>query len=72
MRSGGLAQLGMTPDDLARLGCRILADPGHPFIIAYRAWMDCYQALANGMLTTGLNAEEFSDLERDMFDTLFK
>jgi len=70
MGAGGLAALGMTLDDLGRLGCRLLTDPRHPFILAYRAWKEGYQALADGMLTPGLDADEVGEIERDLFDTI--
>ncbi len=70
IRAGGLAALGMNLDDLGRLGCRLLTDPRHPFILAYRAWKDGYQALADGMLTPGLGADEVGEIERDMFETI--
>src|SRR6059036_2104975 len=45
---GGLAGLGMTLEDLGRLGYRIVADPSTPLLAAYAAWKKVYADLTDG------------------------
>lgn len=45
---GGLAGMGMTLDDLGKLGYKIVAESMAPVIAAYRAWRSLYEDLASG------------------------
>lgn len=68
--AGGLSKYGLTIADMAQFGCRILVDPSNPFIAAYKAWKDCYESMARGMIDPGFTAEEGEAIQRDMFETI--
>ena len=63
---GGLAGLGMTLEDLGRLGYKIVADPSTPLLAAYAAWKKVYEDLADGFGAKGTARPDWSPLEKDM------
>src|SRR5712691_3119830 len=63
---GGLAGLGMTLEDLGRLGYRIVADPLTPLLAAYTAWKKVYADLTNGFGATTKTKPDWSPIEQDM------
>jgi 2-methylisocitrate lyase-like PEP mutase family enzyme len=58
---GQLRKLGLTKDDLAALGFRLLVDPVTPVLVFHEALKRCYRAIASGdseaLLGGGLRAE---------------
>lgn len=70
IRAGGLSVWGLTINDMAAFGCRILIDPSNPFIAAYRAWKECYRNMADGMLSPGFTAEDAATAQKEMFRTI--
>jgi methylisocitrate lyase len=68
--AGGLSKYGLTLQDMAAFNCRILVDPSNPFIAAYKAWRDCYRAMADGMVSPGFSAEEGTAIQNEMFETI--
>lgn len=68
--AGGLSKHGLTLKDMAAFNCRILVDPSNPFIAAYKAWRDCYRAMADGMVSPGFSAEEGTAIQKEMFETI--
>jgi len=44
--TGGPAAIGMTTQELSGLGYRVLVDAQGPLLAAFRAWRDCYRAMA--------------------------
>lgn len=63
---GGLAGLGMTLEDLGRLGYKIVADPQTPLLAAYAAWKKTYEDLANGFAATLTARADWGAAEKDM------
>lgn len=70
VRAGGLSKQGFTLEDMARFGFRILVDPTNPFLAAYRAWKECYEAMAQGMQSPGFSVGEADEIQKDMFETI--
>jgi methylisocitrate lyase len=69
-RRGGLQGTGMTLDELAKLGCRLFVDSSHPFLAGYKAWKECYESMAKGMIDPGMTAAEGGVIEKDMQKTI--
>ena len=63
---GGLAGLGMTLQDLAGLGYRIVADPSTPLLAAYAAWQTVYADLADGFGARSPATPGWHRVERDL------
>src|SRR5438093_9611772 len=63
---GGLAGLGLTLEELGRLGYKIVADPSTPLLAAYAAWKKVYEDLADGFGAKGTARPDWSPLEKDM------
>ncbi len=64
---GGLAGLGMTLEDLGRLGYRIVADPSTPLLAAYAAWKKVYADLTDGFGAKITAKPDWSPIEQDLF-----
>jgi methylisocitrate lyase len=67
---GGPKALGLEIADMAALGFRLLVDPQTPLLAAYRAWRDCYRALAEDMRDPSLDAEAAARLQEELHDTI--
>src|SRR5207249_10491427 len=63
---GGRAGLGMTLEELGRLGYKIVADPSTPLLAAYAAWKKVYEDLADGFGAKGTARPDWSPLEKGM------
>jgi len=63
---GGLAGLGLTLEELGRLGYKIVADPSTPLLVAYAAWKKVYEDLADGFGAKDTARPDWSPLEKDM------
>ncbi|MBG03252.1 MAG: carboxyvinyl-carboxyphosphonate phosphorylmutase [Rhodospirillaceae bacterium] len=67
---GGLSGFGLTLDEMATYGCRILTDSVMPLIAAYKAWRDCYAATAGTLEYPDLPRAEVDALEEELFDVI--
>src|SRR5262249_18208642 len=66
---GGLAGLGMTLDDLGRLGYKIVADPSTPLLAAYETWKKSYTDLADGFGAKAVK-RDWASVEHEMLDVI--
>ncbi len=65
---GGLQGLGMTLEELGRLGYRIVADPSTPLFAAYRTWQRLYAELADGFAAR--EPVDWTAAEKAMLDVI--
>lgn len=64
---GTLVRQGLGVAELAALGFRLLAEPQTPLLVAYRAWRQCYRALADGLDDPGVDTAE---VQRQIHDSI--
>lgn len=57
----GPGRVGLSVDELAGLGYRLLAEPQLPLLAAVRAWRSCYEALAHGFDDPSLDGAGVQD-----------
>lgn len=67
---GGLAGLGLTLEELGRLGYKIVADPSTPLLAAYTAWKQVYADLADGFGANSTAAPDWGPVEQDLFGVI--
>jgi methylisocitrate lyase len=67
---GGLRDLGMTLDDLGRLGYRIVADPSTALLAAFVAWKRVYADLADGFGVRSRETVDWTPTEKAMLDLI--
>ena len=59
--AGGFRKLGLSVDEMAGLGYRLLVDAQTPLLAAYKAWKACYAALAQGLDDPSIEPEAVQD-----------
>ena len=59
--AGGLRRLGLSVDEMAALGYRLLVDAQTPLLAAYKAWKACYAALAGGLDDPSIEPQAIQD-----------
>lgn len=67
---GGLADLGMTLEELGQLGYKIVADPSTPFLAAFAAWGAVYRDLADGFGIRAAARQDWGALERKVLEVI--
>jgi methylisocitrate lyase len=67
---GGLTRFGLSLEEMAQYGCRILTDSVMPLLAAYKAWRDCYQATAGTLVYPDMAPDEADALEDELFQTI--
>jgi len=67
---GGLSGFGLTLEEMATYGCRILTDSVMPLIAAYKAWRDCYAATAGTLEYPEMPRADVDALEEELFDVI--
>ena len=68
--AGGLGDLGLSIDEAAALGFRLLAAPQTPLLVAFRAWQACYASLAENMSDPALPPEEARAIQDAIHETI--
>jgi 2-methylisocitrate lyase-like PEP mutase family enzyme len=64
---GGLAGIGLSKQEMADMGWKILADPGTGLFAAYETWRNVYAELAaSGFAMPSRPTKEWRDLEHEM------
>jgi methylisocitrate lyase len=66
---GGLAGVGMTLEELGRLGYKVVADPSTPLLAAYAAWRQVYTDLAVGF-GAGNARSDSEQVEKEMLGVI--
>lgn len=56
--AGGATQLGMSMEELAEHGFRLLIDAAKPMLVAFRAWKELYGSTAEDLSSPALTAED--------------
>ena len=65
---GGLASIGLTTDEMAGMGWRLLVDTSTALFAAYETWRNLYAELADGFTITSRPHKEWYALEHEMHD----
>ncbi|MCA8927313.1 MAG: isocitrate lyase/PEP mutase family protein [Alphaproteobacteria bacterium] len=63
---GGLAAIGLSKQEMADLGWKILADPGTGLFAAYETWRNLYAELAGDFKITSRPHTDWRELEHEM------
>ncbi len=69
-RPGGLAAIGLTPEEMGALGYRILVDPVTPLLAAYEAMGAVYRELAQGFAIKARTPEAWAVVQEQMHGTI--
>jgi len=67
---GGLQAIGLTKEEMAGMGWKILADPGTGLFAAYETWRNVYRELAGDFRMSARPHTEWRDLEHEMHDAI--
>ena len=68
--AGGLGSLGVSLDEMGRLGFRLLVDPSQPMLVAFRAWRDLYASMADDLSSPLLSREDARELAAELNDAV--
>jgi methylisocitrate lyase len=67
---GGLQAIGLTKEEMAGLGWKILADPGTGLFAAYETWRNLYRELAGGFALSSRPQTDWRGLEHEMHEAI--
>ncbi|MDP6605188.1 MAG: isocitrate lyase/PEP mutase family protein [Dehalococcoidia bacterium] len=63
---GGTATLGVSNEELGRLGFRLLVDAAQPMLVAFRAWKELYDSTAEDLSSPVLTSEDGRRLRQEL------
>lgn len=63
---GGLTAIGLTKEEMAAMGWRLLADPGTGLFAAYETWRNLYREMAGAFKVTSRPHTDWRELEHEM------
>jgi methylisocitrate lyase len=64
--AAGTSALGMTPEELADLGFKLLIDAAKPMLASFRAWKELYESTAADLSSPALTAEDARRLAAEL------
>ena len=56
--AGGVGALGMTVEELGKLGFKLLIDAAKPMLVAFRAWKELYETTADDLSSPALSSDD--------------
>ncbi len=68
--AGGVAAIGMTPEELAACGWKLIADPVTPLLAAVDVWKKVYAELADGFTATSRTPTEWRAIQHVIHDEI--
>lgn len=68
--AGGLGSLGVSLDEMGRLGFRLLVDAQKPMLVAFRAWRDLYASMAQDLSSPLLSPGDARELAAELNDAV--
>ncbi|MEE8421213.1 MAG: isocitrate lyase/PEP mutase family protein [Dehalococcoidia bacterium] len=63
---GGTEALGVSTEELGRLGFRLLVDAAKPMLVAFRAWKELYESTADDLTSPMLTREDARQLSAEL------
>lgn len=64
--AGGLGSLGVSLEEMGRLGFRLLVDAQKPMLVAFRAWRDLYASMADDLSSPLLSQDDARELAAEL------